>query len=111
MRVAAPMGFGVGYVAPLLPEFLALSPDVSLELSLSDQVVGLIGGGFDFTLRLTPLPDSSLRARRVCGMRRLTVASPAWIARLGRPERPDDVPATEMFGYAYSRTPNRVVFR
>ena len=111
VRIAAPMSFGVGHVAPLLPEFLAAHPAVSVELSLSDEVVDLVGGGFDLALRLSSLPDSSLRARLVCGMRRLTVASPAWLARCGAPARPDDVPEGEMFGYAYARPASRVLFR
>jgi DNA-binding transcriptional LysR family regulator len=101
VRLAVPMSFGVKAVAPLLPEFLSQYPDVSIDLHLSDATVDLIGEGFDAGLRIARLPDSSLIARRLCGMPRYTVAAPAYLKRHGRPTHPMHLAEHKCFGYAY----------
>jgi DNA-binding transcriptional LysR family regulator len=106
VRLAAPMSFGMAYVAPALPEFLARHPDVSVDLHLSDEVIDLVGGGFDCALRIAALPDSSLTARRLRAVRRCIVASPSYLAQRGRPVRPEDLERHSCLGYAYLPTAN-----
>jgi len=106
VRLAAPMSFGLLRIAPILPDFLALHPEVQVDLHLSDAVVDLIGEGFDAALRIGVLPDSSLRARRLCLVRRLVVGAPAYFERRGRPTHPAQLDEHACLGYAYLATPD-----
>lgn len=106
VRLAVPMTFGVKVLAPLLPDFLAQYPDVSVDMHLSDAMVDLIGEGFDIGVRIASLPDSSLVARRLCAMPRHTVAAPSYLEKYGRPTHPMHLAQHRCFAYAYLSTPN-----
>jgi DNA-binding transcriptional LysR family regulator len=107
VRLAAPMSFGLAHVAPLLPEFLGAYPEVSVDLHLSDELVDVIGGGFDIVLRIAALVDSTLRTRRICDMHRLLVAAPAYLERHGHPAHPRELSRHRCLGYAYLPRPGR----
>jgi DNA-binding transcriptional LysR family regulator len=100
VKLAAPLSFGVRWVAPMLPEFFRRYPDVAVDLYLSEAHADLIGEGFDAALRIAVMEDSSLVARLIALMRRFVVASPTYIARYGRPRHPRDLGAHQCLSYA-----------
>lgn len=88
LRITAPAGFGRRHVAPLVPRFQDMHPEVRISLNLSDRVIDLAGEGYDCAVRVGDLPDSSLVSIRLADNRRLCVAAPAYIERYGRPQHP-----------------------
>jgi len=91
LRITAPAGFGRRHVAPLVPRFRALHPEVQISLNLSDRVVDLTGEGLDCAVRVGDLPDSSLVSVRVADNRRLCVATPGYLQRHGTPQHPTEL--------------------
>lgn len=91
LRITAPAGFGRRHVAPLVPGFVALHPDVNVSLNLSDRLVDIVNEGFDCAVRVGDLPDSSLISVRLADNRRLCVATPRYLARAGTPKHPNDL--------------------
>lgn len=101
LRVNAPVSFGVQHLGPVLPEFMDAHPDLSVELTLNDRFVDLVEEGFDVAVRIGRLPDSSLIARRLAPLRRVVVASPAYVAAHGAPQQPEDLRDHACLLYAY----------
>jgi DNA-binding transcriptional LysR family regulator len=91
IRITAPQSFGRFLVAPVLQRFLALHPGLEIECSFSDAQLDLIEGGYDLALRLGALPSSALVARRLACVPRQLVAAPAFVARQGKAQVPQDL--------------------
>lgn len=91
LRVTAPLVFGRRHVTPVVASFLDAFPEVRVELVLEDRSVDLIEQGLDVGVRIGRLADSSLVARRVGQVRRLLVASPAYLAARGTPRTPAEL--------------------
>ena len=87
--ISAPVGFGRLHVSPVMSAYLKRYPEVSGELRLEDRLVNLVEDGVDLAVRIGQLPDSSLVARQVGEMRRIVVASPAYLKAHGEPKTPE----------------------
>jgi DNA-binding transcriptional LysR family regulator len=98
--VSAPVGFGRLHVSPLMSVYLTRYPEVSAELRLADRMINLVEDGVDLAVRIGHLADSSLVARHVGEMRRVVVASPAYLKQRGEPKTPEAIVshATIQFG-------------
>ncbi|MBK1616279.1 LysR family transcriptional regulator [Rubrivivax gelatinosus] len=93
LRVTTSATFGRLYLSPLLPEFLALHPQLRISVDLDDRVVDLVSAGYDLAIRIGALDDSTLVARRLAPNRRVLVASPDYLKRRGTPQVPADLAA------------------
>jgi DNA-binding transcriptional LysR family regulator len=103
LRVTAPLQFGRRHVAPLVIGFLESFSEMQVELVLNDRNLDLIEHGLDVAVRIGPLEDSALHARRVGEVSRILVASPAYLAKRGTPKKPADLAAHDtIFGTARS---------
>jgi DNA-binding transcriptional LysR family regulator len=91
LRVAAPLGFGRRFLAPLVSAFHEQYPKVDVRLRLSDHVIDLLSEAIDIAVRMSVMPDSSLISRKLADCPRVLCASPRYIEKRGRPEKPSDL--------------------
>ena len=91
LRVSTSICFGRLHVIPRLSEFLDEHPDLEVELVLDDRQVDLVNEGIDVAMRMGPMPDSNMSARRLAQGRRVVVATPAYLQRHGVPTSPGDL--------------------
>lgn len=105
LRIGLPLIYGLKRLAPLLLEFAELHPAVSLEMDYTDRRVDLIEEGFDLSIRVTGRVGEGEIVRRLGECRLMTVASPGYLDRHGRPTRPSDLAAHECLGYTGDANP------
>lgn len=91
LTVTASVTFGRSALAPVVCGFLSEHPRVTASVLLLDRVVNLVEEGIDVAVRIGPLPDSNLVAKRIGTVRRVLVASPDYLARRGKPKKPADL--------------------
>ncbi len=110
LRVNSTIGIGIHRILPLLPEFLNRFPHIELDVSLSDKVIDLVEEQAEVAIRVGPLQDSSLMARKICESRRVVVASPAYLERNGIPRHPGDLLSHNCLMYNLRSTLNEWPF-
>lgn len=111
IRISAPVTFGEIYVARMLGRFTTQNPDLSIDLRLSDSFVDLATDGIDVAFRIGTSDMLSLKSRKLGEIRSVAVASPAYIARNGVPERPESLTAHACILDTNRRLPRRWTFR
>jgi DNA-binding transcriptional LysR family regulator len=103
IRVSTNVPFGRHMLLPVLPDFIAQFPDVSLDLSLTDHVVDLLDDRTDVAVRAGPLKSSALMARKLGTVKMHVAAAPAYLKRKGAPKHPDDLAGHNLLGANYVR--------
>ncbi len=103
LTITAPVLFGQMHVAPVVTRFVQRHPQVHCRVMLMDRVVNLLEEGLDVGIRIAHLEDSSLVALPLGEIRRVIVASPAFLREHGRPQHPNDLlkaNCVRLVGYA-----------
>ena len=103
LRVSVTVPIGNMFVAPAMPGFVARNPDLIVDLSLTDGITDLVAEKTDVAIRVGNLPDSGLIARKLGQSRRVVCASPAYLARKGRPEIPADLEHHDCLTFNFRR--------
>ena len=85
LRITAPSGFGQSVVLPMLSGLLEANPELRIDLDLSDHQVDIVGQGLDVALRIAPLEDSELVAKKIAPNPRLICAAPSYLEKRGHP--------------------------
>ncbi len=98
LRVSAPVGFAI-HIAPALAPLLAEAPQLRLRLLVDDAMIDLIDARIDVAIRVGRLADSSWVARRLCDFDVILCASPDYVARMGMPAAPQQLPAHQWLAF------------
>jgi DNA-binding transcriptional LysR family regulator len=99
LHVAAPLVFGRLHVLPVIEKLLGAHQALSVRLSLSDRNAHLVDENIDVTVRIGELADSSFVAVKLGAVRRVVVASPAYLARRGVPASPGDLAGHDLIAF------------
>lgn len=106
LRISVPLALQ-HRLTSLLAEFAALHPQVQLEIAFEDRKADLIGEGYDLTVRIGTLADSSLITRRLADVRAAVVASPVYLNERGRPTQPSELAGHDVIHYTNATNPWR----
>ncbi|UEM07684.1 LysR family transcriptional regulator (plasmid) [Skermanella rosea] len=100
LRLTASAAFGRKVVAPVIAGFLKANPQVSVDLLLTDALVDMVAQGVDLAIRIAPLKDSSLIARRLANNPRHLYATPSYLEEHGTPGAVADLVRHQCLGFS-----------
>ena len=111
LTVSVPMSFGTLHLGPILARFAVQHPDLQLRVDYDDRARDLAREGFDLAIRVGQSPAGALMSKRLCDDRILACAAPDFLARHGRPQRPEDLSGAPVIGYANVTNAEQYQFR
>ncbi|MEX0971022.1 MAG: LysR family transcriptional regulator [Paracoccaceae bacterium] len=100
LRISAPVSFGLRHLMPVITEFLAAYPDVSVNVVFEDRFTELVAEGYDAALRIGVLEDSSLKMRKLARATMLLLAAPDYLQKHGTPRSIDDLSKHTLLHYS-----------
>lgn len=103
LRIAAPPDLGARYLAPIIAEYLAANPAVTIDLVLSTDAVDLIAGGYDLAIRGALAVEETLVTRQIGSSPMIVCAAPAYLGRRGTPTTPHDLAAHDCLHFSELR--------
>ncbi len=106
LRLSSSAAFGRVFIMPFLNEFLSKYPDIDCDLVFCDHYVDLVKEGIDLAIRIGPLSDSTLIARKIGMSPRVVVASPGYLVKHGRPKKPVDLLKHDCLLYSQQKSPD-----
>jgi DNA-binding transcriptional LysR family regulator len=104
LRVNASVPFGMHCLLPILPRFVERFPAVTVDLALSDALVELIAERADIAIRIGPLRDAGLKAKKLGRSRMVIIASPDYLERHGKPAQPSDLDRHHCLRFSFRRS-------
>ena len=111
LRISAPFTFAAGPLAPMLPAFLARYRDVRVMLTVDNRNIDLLTEEIDVVIRIGPLANSELIARRLATFDLWPCASPAYIEQRGMPTTPEDLTSHAIVAHSDKQRSRRFVTR
>lgn len=103
--VTAPIVFGRLHILPLVAEFLIAYPEINIQLVLTDKIVDMMEEHIDLAVRIGELPDSTMMGARVGFVRRVTCASPGYLAARGIPVHPEKLSTLDCIAFEVLGSP------
>ncbi len=107
LKINASTAFAQYQVMPLIPDLLARYPEMQVQLTMTDSIVNLVEEGVDVAIRIGVLSDSSLIARKLAPAKRVVVAAPSYLERMGTPKTPDDLDKHDCLTLSFESSLNR----
>ncbi|KQM34408.1 LysR family transcriptional regulator [Rhizobium sp. Leaf68] len=104
VRISTSASYHHHVLAPIVPQFMALYPAVTLDISLTDALVDLLAERTDIAIRTGPLKTSSLIARKLGETARTIVAAPSYLEQYGQPRHVADLKSHNLLGFSYVRS-------
>ncbi len=104
LRMSVPVIFAQSCLHHWLPEFLERYPEVSLQIDISERRADLVGEAIDLAVRIGTLPESDLIARELFRTPGVMIASPAYLARHGTPQVPEDLAGHSLIDFSFHQT-------
>ncbi|UAK23178.1 LysR family transcriptional regulator [Sphingomonas nostoxanthinifaciens] len=106
LRINAPLVFGIRHLAPLWPRFMAIHPEVELDIALTDRVVDIVEEGYDLGIRISRGGSQAYVSRKLATSRNILCASPGYLARHGAPHDPEALADHGCVIYGYAPEPD-----
>ncbi len=106
LRISTSAAFGRTCMLPYLDEFFSTYPEINVDLLFDDDYIDLVKQGIDLAIRIGPLADSTLIARKIGSSQRVVVASTDYLVKHGRPKKPADLVKHNCLLYSLQKAPD-----